>query len=207
MRLRVLAFVALAVPSVTLADDLKSSLRSCAELQDSQTRLECFDRLAASAGKPEASSNASDRPEAGGQWNLTRETSPIDDTQVVYFSLAATQTTPAAPGRTDPTLFIRCKAGKIESFLNWGVPVATRDIDVTTRFDDDEAETKKWTLSTDFTSTFVKGSQAAFVAKLRAHHRFVARLLPLHHDETTAIFDLSGLNGRIDEVFGACERK
>lgn len=207
MQLRLLVFVILALPSISFASDLRGELKSCAELQDKGKRLECYDRLAASAKQAEANPTASGQSPAIGRWKLTRETSPIDDSQIVYLSLAASQTMPAVPGRTDPTLFIRCKDRQIESFLNWGVPVGTRDIDITTRFGTEEAETKRWTLSTDFTSTFIRGSHSAFVAKLRTHNRFTARLLPIYRNETTAIFDLSGLNEVIGDVLVACNQE
>jgi hypothetical protein len=105
-----------------------------------------------------------------------------------------------------PTLFIRCKENRLESFINWGVPVGAQAIDVTTRLDDEAAQTKKWTVSSDFSATFVRGSHSAFVAQLRVHDRLVARLVPLGHNETTAIFDLSGLNDVIGEVFASCKR-
>jgi hypothetical protein len=168
--------------------------------------LECYDGI---ARRLEEEVTPGVQPEtgiSGGDWQLTEEISPVDDSKVVYLSLKATEATPAAPGLTVPTLFVRCKEGKVESFITWGAPVGTGTVAVTTRLDDGKAETARWLVSTDFRSTFVRGSSWAFISKLRGHDLLVAPLIPLAQNETTAIFNLVGLDRMLRPVKAACGR-
>ena len=113
--IRTAAFLALLVlPLDTFAQDLETRLKNCAAIQGQSERLECYDNL--SELQPQMSQELPDQTVAGGEWELTRETSPIDDSEIVYLSLVASETTPTAPGVTSPTLFIRCKEKNLESF-------------------------------------------------------------------------------------------
>jgi hypothetical protein len=198
--------VALAPVAVGAQPGITAELEHCAEILDRNQRLECYDGI---ARRLEEELTPGVQPEtgvSGSDWQLKEEISPVDDSRVVYLSLIATETTPAAPGLTVPTLFVRCKEGKVESFINWGAPVGTGTVAVTTRLDDGKAETARWLVSTDFRSTFVRGSPWAFIARLRAHDLLVARLIPLAQNETTAIFSLVGLDRMMRPVEEACGR-
>jgi len=207
MTVILLTICLLGTVTATPAIDLSGALQRCAEIPDRDQRLECYDSLASRPGSSEPEQHDEASAAAVGNWELTKETSPIDDSALVYLSLMAEVVTPEAPRTVLPTLFIRCKENRVESFINWGIPVGTGTVTVTTRLDEDEAQTSKWLVSTDFTGTFVRGSHSAFIAKLRSHDRLVARLVPLAQNETTAIFNLAGLPEVIGEVYAACNTR
>ena len=160
------------------AQNEKVEIAKCAAIAGPTERLTCFDALAKKLGV--AAPRVSPAPSSGdtGKWQVSAETSPIDDSKNVYAMLQAQETISSMLGRARPTLILRCKEKKTEVFINWGVYLGLEETSVLTRLDDAKATSSTWGISTDNKATFYRGGHIAFIKQLLGHQRLLVQVTP-----------------------------
>lgn len=109
-----------------------------------------------------------------------------------------------------PELLLMCSDGKLSAYVDWQEFIGKRPgqqkgiNSVTYRFDNDNAQTSDWDLSTDDTATFYKGSVGGFIRKLSSTETFIARVTPYRQSDVTVVFQPHGLLASVDELFEMC---
>lgn len=177
--------------------DLPTALHDCRSVEDSLERLRCYDELVdrtAARTPPPGQSHT-------GNWSIEDKVNPMDDTRLVVASLPAAEGVGRLGGPV--TLYLRCQSGKTEAFVQW------RDFlglsaQVSTRFDQQDATSREWLLSTDRGSTFYPGNGLPFVAKVGAASRLAIEVTPQAGARNTAVFDLTGSQEVVQKIRTAC---
>jgi len=191
------------VPSVAAQGDLKQTVGRCAMQEGDLKRLVCYDSVAKSLGytrTPSATNVA-----GAGEWRVSTEQNPLDDSRTVILSLAAT----SGQSRLGEAvrLIVRCQSGKIHAFIIWSSYLGLEKTLVTTRLGPGDAKTQPWPLSTDNQATFYPGNDAAFLEQLLSSDRLVAQTTPYSESPITAVFDLAGLSAAIKPLREVCPTK
>ncbi len=189
--------------SAAAQGDLKQPIGRCAIQDGDLQRLVCYDSIAKRLGHtrtPSATNVA-----GSGEWRLSTEQNPIDDTRTVTLSLAAT----SGQSRLGDAvrLIVRCQSGKIHAFIIWSSYLGLEKTLVTTRLGPGDAKTQPWPLSTDNQATFYPGNDAAFLEQLLSSDRLVAQTTPYSESPITAVFDLAGLSAAIKPLREVCPTK
>ena len=185
-------------------DEVKEELKSIYLEPDAVDRLEKYDALAEAlfeeegATIPERAGDAEDRGSSGsGRWIVNVDTDPMSDETVVFFAL------PASSGRSrygDPPLLAIRRSGSSDNvYIIWNDYLADEPQMVEYRIDDGSTRRSGWSLSTDNQATFYPDDDREFIRELVKADRFVARTTPYNESPVTAVFDLSGLKGLVEE--------
>ena len=175
-------------------------LAKCTLIQNDFHRLLCYDAIADSLGWTTVKTTASPTSEAG-NWRVTDETNPVDDSRTVVLLLAANQGALAFGDRV--MLLLRCLGKDTEVYINWNDYLGTK-AHVVTRVGQEQATRNEWSLSTTKQSTFYPGNDIAFIKKLLAAKRLVAQVTPYNESPITAIFDLTGIESAIVPLRETC---
>jgi len=192
------------VPSVAAQGDLKQGVGRCAMQEGDLKRLVCYDSVAKSLGYSRTPSPPANVAGAG-EWRLSTEQNPLDDTRTVILSLTATS---GQSRMGDPiSLIIRCQSGRINAFIIWSSYLGLEKTSVTTRLGTGETKTQQWSLSTDNQATFYPGNVAAFLDQLLSSDRLVAQTTPYSESPITAVFQLAGLSNAVKPLREVCPSK
>ncbi len=117
--------------SAAAQGDLKQPIGRCAIQDGDLMRLACYDSIAKSLGysrTPKAANVA-----GAGEWRVSTEQNPLDDTRTVILSLTATS---GQSRLGDPVrLIVRCQSGKIHAFIIWSSYLGLEKTLVTTRLE------------------------------------------------------------------------
>ena len=137
-------------------------------------------------------------PSTRGNWNVEERTDPITDVVNVFSSL------PSESG--DQALVVRCMENVTGVVLVWGDYLGSDDAtNVTHRFDDHDAETLLWPMTTSSNAHLrTSGSAINFARQLLDAERLVARTTPFRESPTTAVFSLAGTRDALAPVRTAC---
>lgn len=184
------------------SEDLNQRLAECAEIEDSADRLDCFDGL---AGLNRDSLDTKQPNETAGGWSQRIRTSPIDDGEVVLLSLAADQEVGVGHRRSRPSLFIRCRGGKTDVYVNWGIYLGLETIPVLGRLDKEKAKSLHWKISTDREAIFYQLNDAKLAKSLHNYDTLVLQLTPYGESPVTASFQLQGLAQVSQAAATACQ--
>lgn len=111
--LTIVSLMVLVLSQDSLAQELEVQLRSCVQIQARNERIDCYDKLSGRPPQDEVKQEVSGGSLAGGEWQLIREASPIDDSEIVYLVLAASEAAQIALSRNHPQPFIRCKEKRL----------------------------------------------------------------------------------------------
>ena len=189
-----LSFLLGSTTSVAQADP-SGALARCGAIATPSERLVCYDALAKSLASTKST------PGGVGEWQLSGETNPVDDTRTVILHLVATsgQSVYGQP----IVMVLRCQTHKTEVYVDWGSYLGD-DAVVTTRVGSGDAKTKLWDVSTDHTGTFYHGDKVAFIKDLMAVDRFVAQLTPYNANPITAVFEVTGLPTAVQALREDC---
>ena len=141
---------------------------------------------------------ASTQEEQIAGWTINESTNPLDDSTTVTASLNATEGVASSGLNPSPfKLVVRCQSGQIEAFICWHEYLGDDSDDlsewkrVTYRFPPADAETRRWSISTDGNATFVP-VPSLFLESLAGGERLVAQTIPYDQSPAMAIFDLNG---------------
>ena len=198
--MRTICLLLLAILSMPLhatADGLSSDLAACATIEDSGSRLECYDTLA----KREKQAAEQAKKE---HWFVSQFRSKLDDSQNVFLSTPSIAPVTDAEGRTHwPSLCMRCSENKTYAYVIWDMPLGSHDPMITERLDQTKAVETAWELSSDKKACF-RPSAVAFLKSLVRHNKLLLQIVPENDTAQTAEFSLEGLARAIAPLRKAC---
>jgi len=180
----------------------RPAFAQCAQIDGELARLDCYDGLARELDLVPTTTVQS----GAGEWRVSVVTNPIDDSRTITAILAAES------GRStfgDPVgLVVRCRSGELNVYLNWSSYLG-REARVTSRVGSQEANTRRWSLSTDAQASFLPGNQVAvadWIRALASVDRFVAQVTPYNSSPITAVFDVTGAERATADLLQTCGR-
>lgn len=177
--------------------DLKKEMAKCAAIENSVERLAAYDKLAEKMG---VASPKSTVVTGMGKWRLQTDVSPIDDSKSYFLILESEDEVAGMFGTSyKPSLYIRFKEGVLEAYITYNTYIGTGEVDVTTRFDKNEAETESWGLSTDGKAVFAVYA-TSFIQSVVEAKTLVVRLTPYGESPITVSFDLRGIDKAIKPI-------
>jgi type VI secretion system protein VasI len=181
--------------------DPKQMIAECASKTSDAIRLVCYDDVARSLGVDKLKATQ----KGVGQWRITSEKSPIDDSVNVFVSVEADAEIRSGYTVVRPTLFLRCAEKKTSVFINWGVYLGLDRTQMLTRLDTDPAQTGAWSVSTDSKAVFVLGSDIAFAKGLFGHGKLLAQVTPYGESPVMAQFPITNIEEAIKPLRDACK--
>ena len=185
---------------------LQAELSECAGKKDEKARLSCFDVV---SGRYEPGKNERGvKSQAVSKWTISREVSPIDDSQTVTAILDADQPVSSWPGKTTiPSLVFRCKEKKTEAYIVTGsradVEYGGEGSTVTIRMDKEEAKKQKMAASTDGMALFFGRSTEA-INMASKHKTMLFSFTPFSSNPVTTSFNLEGADAVAAEIKRTC---
>ncbi|RJL44582.1 type VI secretion protein [Pectobacterium carotovorum] len=183
---------------------------ACKSISDSKQRLACFDKVDKKAEAPVSQKNDAndDSNPTGdvGKWVINKEQSPLDDSWNVYVYQNAEEPIRGQFGQpVMPTLFLTCKEGKTNLFLNWDSYLGLDETYMTHRVDSQKPVKKTWNISTDNKAVFYTGKTILFIQELMKSKSLYTTIVPYSESPVSARFDLTGLSEAIKPLRGACK--
>lgn len=191
------------------ADQLRREIAQCATVDGLLKRAECYDAVARAHGLSGPQPSAAPVPGDVGDWNVSDDTNPIDDSRRVVISLRAE----SGQGRFGEVVFLvaRCQSNRTEVYIQWhdylGNDSESLDQEwkyVTQRVGKSPSVTRKWGISTNNESTFAPNSPIALLKSMAGTDRFIAQVTPYNESPVTAIFNTAGLRAALVPLTDAC---
>ena len=176
-----------------------NELAVCAAIDGELERLECFDQITIRhnlKGPQQVQTNIEGR----GKWLVTEDVNPIDDSKTVILRLRADSG--QSRFREPISLIVRCQSNSTDLYIVWSDYLGS-EASVLTRIGSKNAETSRWSLSTDSQATF-RRNPIDFLKDLLDADRLVAQVTPYNESPVTAIFDTSGLQNAIVPLRQTC---
>lgn len=190
-----------AASPIMAQSDLEQEIAKCAAMVGDLDRLSCYDAIARSRGL--AGPRDLPTPATGvGAWIVRDQVNPMDDTRTVILTLLASSGR-SQLGRQEVALILRCQSGKTEAYIEWHDYLGSEAY-VTARIGSQEAQRRRWNLSTDHTATFYARDVPGFIQALVATDRFVAQVTPYSESPVTAVFDVNGLETAVKPLRETC---
>lgn len=198
---RLIVAVLLLSGLATAQSDLSQGLLTCSAISDSGDRLACYDSLADEAAPAVATSSEN--------WDVTVDTNPIDDSQMVVLATNSTEGSTTSRFGDNFRLILRCGSEKLDAYINWSDYLGSDTTQVTYRIGTSPAKTDTWYLSTDSMATFFSVNAPAtrtFIEDLAEadNGRLIAQVTPYNENPSTAVFDISGLSGLLEQLYQPC---
>ncbi|QIG80564.1 type VI secretion system-associated protein TagO [Stakelama tenebrarum] len=144
-----------------------------------------------------------------GDWSISRETNPIDDTETVIVSLNAVEGSSSFGDA--PRLVVRCQSNKTELYAIWHDYLGDDSHNVydnwkyvTRRLGTEPSKKQRWGISTDNEATFYPTSPITMLKEMVDADRLVLQTTPYNESPVTAVFDLTGSKEAISQVAEAC---
>jgi hypothetical protein len=190
----------IALCNTAFAIEFKSEIAKCASVEGELARLDCYDKLANTAG---VNKKKSVNQKKFGKWTLEVNKNPIDDSKTVIGILAA-KDGKSKWGRPI-SLILRCQSKQTDAYITWGSYLGDDSPEVLVRIGDAEAVTERWGASTDKTATFYISDVIGFVKSLEKNKKFVIQITPYMESPITAVFDLSGIDKVTKALKETCE--
>ncbi|MGB3290968.1 MAG: type VI secretion system-associated protein TagO [Burkholderiaceae bacterium] len=198
---KALFYAGLAVFSSSQAfADVDKGLAECAAMDNSVTRLACFDALSSERGAVASIENTTSNK--SGKWETATHTDPMTDKSIYIARLDAD--TGERRLRGAPSIMVRCKDNKTEMYINWNDFLGSRSISTTYRIDKEPAQRSEWDLSTDKKSAFFPGSPVPMLKKLVESSTFAANVTPYNESPVTAIFNTTGADKALADIRKGC---
>lgn len=200
-RIKILAIACSFFPCVSMAD-VKQDIATCAAKSSDIERLSCYDELAKSlnVANPHVTTT-----KGNGNWSARIEKSPIDDSENVILSVSSDNTIKSGYNIVNPTLIVRCSENVTNVYIAWDLYLGINSTDMTTRFDDEKATTRTWSISTDHKAVFVSTGDVAFAKKMMNHDKLLAQIIPYGESPVMATFSIHGLSEAIKPLRKACK--
>lgn len=198
--LAVFAAAAVVAPALSTSAAEVSTYRECAKIDDSSSRLACYDAL--SGREREVGSRKS------AKWLIDERVNPLDDSKTVIAVLVA-DTGRGTYG--DPvTLTSLCRSNKTQLYIDFGSYLGSDSSSVyskwkyiTIRVGSADARKEKWGVSTDHKAAFAPRAIRLLKEMLRADD-LVVQVVPYGSNPITAVFDLSGMRSAITPLAETC---
>ena len=188
---------ALSIPlSATTNSEIEKEIATAAGIENSVQRLEAYDAVAKKHG---LAPHSKVKKEEKGNWRITTDTSPIDDSKSVFCFLDADASVQVGYDTIKPTLIIRYKEGELDGYITYDTFLGSNTISVTLRFGRDSAEQATWGISTNHKSAFIRGDIEHFVDRLERADSLIVRLTPYSESPVTVSFSPHGI-GKVKEA-------
>jgi type VI secretion system protein VasI len=204
-RLAIAASVLGITSSFSANADVNTDVARCAAETNSVKRLECFDSLSNRLGvaSPKISTTTVSK------WQLSKETSRIDDSSNVIISLDADSSISGWPRKTHtPSLILRCKERKTEAYIVIGmspqVESGTDGATVILRFDKEKATEYQTSKSTNGEALFF-GQSIGLIKKMLQHTTMLLQFVPFNSSPVMTTFDLRGLAEAVKPLKETCK--
>lgn len=144
----------------------------------------------------------------GGNWQVTRERSPMDGSKTIFLSLSAQAPITVWLGEKTPQLVVRCKESKTDVYIVTDTAAQPEygnyyTYSVRIRIDDRHARAQRWAESTDNVALYSPDA-ATLARQLSAARRLRFEFTPFNASPAVAEFDLRGLRDVLPEVAEAC---
>jgi type VI secretion system protein VasI len=177
------------------------ALAKCSAISDSVKRLECFDNVAGERGDTPKTETKS-----AGEWDVRKQTSPVDDSATVFISVQSTDPISTRMTTTKPTLAIVCREHQTSVYVDWGVFLHTEHAEMTLRTDKEKAIQVSWAISTNYEAAGHWDTKSAipFIKSLVGKDELFARVTPYGESAVSATFDLAGLDEALKPLREAC---
>jgi type VI secretion system protein VasI len=172
----------------------QTSPEECSKIVSDAERLACYDLNFQTQVETQSGI---------GEWQVETEINPMDDSRTVTMILLSSSGERGYRGA--PVLVLRCQSNRTDVYINWRDFLGSDDIRVTTRIGSEEPVTRRWSLSTDKTASFYRGSDVEFIQSMFGAERLVAQTIPYNSDPVTAIFNITGLEMAVAELRAACD--
>jgi len=141
-------------------------------------------------------------PETGSWYVAPVTKDPLTDQSTMYIMVSAHS------GKSEfgdsPALYIRCKDGNTEMYINWSTFIDTESALVTTRVGSAAASNQILSVSTDYESTFFFAPED-LIRSMFGQETFIAQVTPYSANAITASFDITGIENAIFEVRATCD--
>ena len=196
-------FVSILFAIPAQAQSERDGIAQCAAIAAGSERLACFDALTTRLGIAKSGAAA---PANRGKWEVSAETSALDNSQNVFLSLQANEAIAGLGERARPTLIIRCKEGSTEAAISWDVYLGLDTTTVLTRIDTARATTSLWDISTNNKATFHKRPKQ-FLRELSGHQVLLAKVVPYGENPAMVTFAVAGLDEAAKPLRDACHLK
>jgi hypothetical protein len=147
------------------------------------------------------------------KWVVREETSPMDSSKIVILTLNAENTISSVTGDRKPSLLIRCKEGKTDTYVSTGVPASveedieggpSEDHHVRLRFDENPPITDRWVEATNHGGLFATDGISA-AKQIAGAHKLAFEFTPFDANPATIQFDLNSLSSHLQMVADACK--
>lgn len=191
----------LCVSCVTAQGNTLQELLTCADIERSQLRLDCYDTL--------ARASAPNTVETIGSWIVRTGADPVDGSSNVYLSTEATAGGTQTASGNPQVFWLRCLQGEIRAFVTWQDFLGTGTIQTTYRIGTADSVTDTWYIGADGEAVFYSYNRPAnleFIDRLvqADNGTLTAQITPTGQSTQMATFDISGLRRIIDRIYGAC---
>ncbi|KFC00953.1 hypothetical protein GTGU_03609 [Trabulsiella guamensis ATCC 49490] len=210
MRNLFIMFAALvtAYSTVDSAEVDTASLLKCQTEAQKDERLACYDEVLPPIITEDAQTSV-----GTGKWQITKETSIVDDSENVYISLPANESIRLQFGESvTPVLSIRCQEKKTDLLINWDTYLGSHEKQVLYRLDKQNEQKTKWNISkwdilNDSKAVFYHGNPIEFIQSLAKASKLLAMVKPYNDKSVSATFDLAGLPEALKSIQDACNWK
>jgi len=164
----------------------QEALKLCRQIKDDGERLKCYDKIDVSASNP--AGTQADNKQAGADWLITDEKSPLDDSPLVSAALTSSD--------SRSHLLMRCKDRKTEVAVSIrGFIKCGPDVRVVYRIDQGQATETPWNAHSTCYLALVP-SPIPFIRALADDGKIYVRMFDHHGTSHDALFNL----GKVSEV-------
>ena len=165
------------------SDQPALSSQQCADLEQSQQRLACFDKLSALSGSS-----------GTGSWRLERRAETFGEGEIQAFYLPAQTPVRSKNQTVTPQLAVYCNPDGVNVEINWYIYLGKNRTTLQTQFDGEAVLQKKWLIDDDDKRSIRFNDDAAvFVVMLLDHQTLQAKIKPHNGSPIIATFALDGL--------------
>jgi type VI secretion system protein VasI len=170
---------------------IENEIATAAAIENSVQRLVAYDAIAQAHG---LAPHSEIKKETEGNWRISTDVSPIDDSKTVVCILDADASVQVGYNTIKPSLIVRYKEGGLNAYVNYGTFLGSDNIPVTLRFGKGNAESTTWSISTDNKAAFISGNVAQFVNRLESVDSLIVRLTPYSENPVTISFSPNGID-------------
>lgn len=193
------------------SDSSAKEIATCSAKKGDLERLACFDDLSARAGlnAPQAIASPSSLSKPG-KWIVSHTRNPIDDSETVVLMLDADSGSSRYGEKIN--FVARCKSKKTEAYINWGTYLGDDSQSVysdwkyvVVRIGSENANTQRWSTSTDHKATFAPNWAGNLLKQMAAAEKFTVQTTPYGESPVTAVFDTRGMKDALKPLAETCD--
>ena len=195
-------YIFLLILPLSVSAELKKDISRCSHKKNDSDKLICYENIAHKIGVHQLSKS---KNKSIGNWKISRTALNENNQRNVTLRLAANSPIRAGNQPSTPSLVLRCRNNRTSVQVEWNAYISDRDINVNTRFDDGNSDTKLWLISSDYTATFpIAYNYLRFAKTMLNHEKMDVEVTPYGRSTIQSTFDLKGLRNAIWSLRKAC---